>query len=103
MHKALAAAETLQKERGISVEVIDPRTMVPLDKQTIYDSVRRPGRLVILDEEPKTGSASAEIAARVVEDMFDYLDAPIKRVCGPDTPIPFSPPWSRFGYPRKRA
>src|SRR5208283_3679488 len=89
VHKALSAADMLQKEKGLSIEVIDPRTIVPLDKQTIYDSVRKTGRLVIMDEEPKTGSAAAEIAALVADEAFDFLDAPIKRVCAPDTPIPF--------------
>ncbi len=99
VHRALAAAETLQKEKGISVEVIDPRTLVPLDKQAIYDSVEKTGRLVIMDEEPKTGSAAGEIAALVAEEAFDFLDAPIVRVCAPDTPIPFSPPLEDFWIP----
>jgi pyruvate/2-oxoglutarate/acetoin dehydrogenase E1 component len=99
VHQALAAAEKLQKEKGISVEVIDPRTVVPLDKQAIYDSVKKTGRLVIMDEEPKTGSASAEIAALVAEEAFDYLDAPIKRVCAPVTPVPFSPVLEKFWIP----
>jgi pyruvate/2-oxoglutarate/acetoin dehydrogenase E1 component len=99
VHRALAAAEKLQKEKGISLEVIDPRTVVPLDKQAIYDSVRKTGRLVIMDEEPKTGSASAEIAALVAEEAFDLLRAPIKRVCAPVTPVPFSLPLEKFWMP----
>ena len=90
VHRALAAAEKLS-QKGISIEVIDPRTLVPLDKQTIINSVKKTGRLVIMDEEPKTGSAAGEISAIIAEEAFDYLDAPIKRVCAPDTPIPFSP------------
>ena len=89
VQRALAAAEKLQKD-GISIEVVDPRTLAPLDKQTIIESLRKTGRLVIMDEEPKTESASSEIAAIIAEEAFDYLDAPIKRVCAPDTPIPFS-------------
>lgn len=99
VHRALAAADRLQKEKGISLEVIDPRTVVPLDKQTIYDSVKKTGRLVIMDEEPKTGSASAEIAALVAEEAFDLLDAPIKRVCAPNTPVPFSQVLEKFWIP----
>jgi len=99
VHRALAAAGKLQKEKDISIEVLDPRTVVPLDKQAIYDSVRKTGRLVIMDEEPKTGSASAEIAALVAEEAFDYLDAPIKRVCAPNTPVPFSPVLEKFWMP----
>jgi len=90
VHRALAAAAKLQ-EKGISIEVIDPRTLVPLDKQTIIDSVKKTGKLVIIDEEPKTGNAASEISAIVAEEAFDFLDAPIKRVCAPDTPVPFSP------------
>ena len=98
VQRALSAAEQLQ-EKGLSVEVIDPRTLVPLDKQTIIDSVRRTGRLVIMDEEPITGSAAAEIAAVIVDEAFDLLDAPVKRVCAPDTPIPFSPVLENFWMP----
>jgi pyruvate/2-oxoglutarate/acetoin dehydrogenase E1 component len=89
VHRALAAADKLQ-EKGISVEVIDPRTLMPLDKQTIIDSIKKTGKLVVMDEEPITGSAAGEIVAIIAEEAFDLLDAPIKRVCAPDTPIPFS-------------
>ena len=98
VHRALAAAGRLQ-EQGISVEVIDLRTLVPLDTQAIIRSVEKTGRLVIMSEEPKTGSLAAEIAAVVAEEAFDSLDAPIKRVCAPDTPIPFSPTLERFWMP----
>ncbi|MFC1950133.1 alpha-ketoacid dehydrogenase subunit beta, partial [Chloroflexota bacterium] len=90
VHRALAAAEKLQ-EKGISIEVVDPRTWVPLDTQTILDSVRKTGRLVVMTEEGKTGSAAGEISAIVAEEAFDSLDAPIKRVCGPNTPVPACP------------
>ena len=90
VHRALAAAAKLQ-EKGISTEVIDLRTVEPLDEQAIIDSVKKTGRLVIMDEEPKKGSVASEIAAIVAEEAFDFLDAPIKRVCGPNTTIPFSP------------
>ena len=102
VHRALSASETMQRERGISVEVIDPRTVVPLDKETIYGSIKKTGRLVIMDEEPRTGSAAAEIAALAADEAFDYLDAPIKRVCAPDTPIPFSPPLEDFWMPDEK-
>jgi pyruvate/2-oxoglutarate/acetoin dehydrogenase E1 component len=90
VHRALAAADTLQ-EQGISIEVLDPRTLVPLDKQTIIDSVKKTGKLVIMSEEPVTGSTAGEISAIVADEAFDFLKAPIKRVCAPDTPVPFSP------------
>jgi pyruvate dehydrogenase E1 component beta subunit len=98
VHRALAAAAKLQ-EKGISIEVIDPRTLVPLDKQTILDSVKKTGRLVIMTEECKTGSSAAEISAIVAEEAFDHLDAPIKRVNCPDTPVPFSPVLEKFYMP----
>jgi pyruvate/2-oxoglutarate/acetoin dehydrogenase E1 component len=98
VHRALNAAAKLQ-EKGVSVEVIDPRTIVPFDKQAIFESVKKTARLVIMDEEPKTGSAASDIAATVAEEAFDLLDAPIKRVCAPDTPIPFSPVLEKFWMP----
>jgi pyruvate dehydrogenase E1 component beta subunit len=101
VHKALAAAEQLAKE-GISVEVIDPRTLSPLDKDTITKSVRKTGRIVIVSEDCKTAGVSAEIAAVVAEEALNYLDAPIKRVVEPDTPIPFSPPMEQFVIPNEK-
>jgi len=98
VHRALEAATTLQ-EQGISLEVIDPRTLVPLDKQAIIDSVRKTGRLVVISEEPRTGSWAAEVSATIAEEAFDFLDAPIKRVCAPDTPVPFTPVQERFWTP----
>ena len=98
--RALAAAEKLQ-EKGISIEVIDPRSIVPLDKQAIIDSVKKTRKLVIMDEEPKTGSAAGEISAIVADEAFNLLDAPIKRVCAIDTPIPFSPPLEEFWMPNE--
>ena len=83
----------------MSIKVIDPRTLVPLDKETIINSVKKTGKLVIMDEEPKTGGAAGEIAAIVAEEAFDLLDAPIKRVCAPNTPVPFSPPLEKFWMP----
>jgi len=102
VHKALAATESLEKE-GISVEVVDPRTLTPLDKRTIVDSVKKTGRIVIVSEDCKTAGVSAEIAAVVAEEAIDYLDAPIKRVTALDTPIPFSPPLEQFVIPNEKA
>jgi len=101
VHKALAAAHKLRKQ-GISVEVIDPKTLVPLDKQAIIKSVKKTGRIVIVTEDCKTAGVSAEIAAIVAEEALDYLDAPIKRVAEPDTPIPFSPPLEQFVIPNEK-
>jgi pyruvate/2-oxoglutarate/acetoin dehydrogenase E1 component len=101
VHKTLEAAQELRKQ-GISVEVIDPRTLVPLDKQAIIKSVKKTGRIVIVTEDCKTAGISAEIAAVVAEEALDYLDAPIKRVAEPDTPIPFSPPLEQFVIPNEK-
>lgn len=90
VHKSLAAAETLAKE-GINIEVVDPRSLKPLDMKTILASVKKTKHLVLVNEAPKTGNALTEIGLRVVEEAFDYLEAPPVRVCAPDTPIPFSP------------
>lgn len=88
---ALAAAERLAAD-GIEAEVLDPRTIVPLDEDAILASVARTGRLVVVDEAPVSGSAASEIAARVAERGFRHLRAPILRVARDDTPVPFSPP-----------
>jgi acetoin:2,6-dichlorophenolindophenol oxidoreductase subunit beta len=89
--EALAAAEELAAD-GIEVEVIDPRTLVPLDRETIAASVARTHRLVVAHEAVEHGGAGAEIASQVQHDCFDDLDAPVERVGAPFTPIPFSPP-----------
>jgi len=102
VHKALEAAKTLEKE-GISVEIVDPRTLTPLDKKAIIGSVKKTGRLVIVTEDCKTAGVSAEIAAIVAEEAIDYLDAPIKRVAEPDTPIPFSPTLEQYVIPDEKA
>src|SRR6202049_1432865 len=104
VHEALAAAEEFAKE-GISVEVVDPRTLVPLDKDTIRGSVQKTGRLVIADEAGPTAGFSAEVAAVCTEDAatFERLQAPVKRVCALQVPIPYSPILEGHVFPdRKR-
>ena len=91
VHAALAAAEELAKE-GIEVEVVDPRTLVPLDRDTILDSVRRTGRLVVVDETHLSCGVTSEISAIVAEEGFSALRAPILRVATPDIPVAFSKP-----------
>jgi len=88
--KALVAAKDLEKE-GIDAEVIDPRTLVPFDKQTLAASIKKTGRLVTVEASCRTCGVGAEMAAIAVEEAFDYLDAPIARVAAPDTPAPFAP------------
>ena len=102
VQKALRAAEMLEKD-GVSVEVVDPRTLTPLDRETISNSVKKTGKIVIVSEDCKTAGVSAEIAATIAEKALDYLDAPIKRVTAPDTPIPFSPPLEQFIIPNEQS
>jgi pyruvate dehydrogenase E1 component beta subunit len=90
VHYALNAAEKLSEE-GISVELVDPRTLSPLDEDTILESVRKTHRLVIVHEEVKFAGSGAEIAAMVAEKAIDYLDGPILRVAAPFSPVPFAP------------
>jgi pyruvate/2-oxoglutarate/acetoin dehydrogenase E1 component len=103
VQEALAAAETLAAE-GISVEVVDPRTLVPLDQETIRKSVRKTGRLLVADEAGPTAGASAEIATLVVEDpeTFACLKAPPKRVCALQVPIPYSPVLEDYVFPDRK-
>ena len=95
---ALRAADDLARH-GIECEVIDPRTLKPLDTQTVLASVAKTGRLVIADPAPRTCGAAAEISARVCEEAFASLRSPIARVCAPDIPIPFSQALERLIYP----
>lgn len=101
VHTALGAAEKLAAD-GISLEVVDPRTLYPLDGETIIESVKKTNRLVILHEEVKFAGSGAEIAAHVAEHAFDYLDAPILRVAAPYCPIPFSPPLEQAYIPSEQ-
>jgi acetoin:2,6-dichlorophenolindophenol oxidoreductase subunit beta len=100
VHEALAAADELATH-GISVEVVDPRTLVPLDKDTIRQSVQKTGRLVIADEAGPTAGFAAEVAAVVTEDAatFARLKAPVKRICALQVPIPYSPVLENHVFP----
>ncbi len=95
----LAAAEKLA-EHGIEAEVIDLCSLVPMDIETILDSVRKTGRLVCVEEGIRTGGVGAEIAAQVAEHAYEYLDAPIRRVAAADVPIPFSPALEPVALPQ---
>jgi pyruvate dehydrogenase E1 component beta subunit len=98
--RALSAADKLAGN-GISLEVVDPRTLSPLDEETILNSVKKTHRLLIVHEEVKFAGSGAEIAAMVAEKAFDYLDAPIVRVGAPFTPVPFSPPLEQEFIPNE--
>jgi len=95
---SMEAANKLEKE-GIQAEVIDPRTLKPLDLDTILESVKKTGRAVIVHEACKTGGFGGEVAALIMENAFDYLDAPVKRVAGIDSPIPYAEPLYRAVIP----
>jgi pyruvate dehydrogenase E1 component beta subunit len=98
VHQSLAAARALAAE-GIEAEVVDPRTLSPLDEDTILSSVQKTHRLVIVDEDNPRCSCATDIAAMVADKGFDLLDAPIKMVTAPHTPVPFSPPLEQFYVP----
>lgn len=98
VHVALGAAETLAKE-GIEAEIVDLRTLKPLDEKTLLGSVEKTGKVIILHEAWRTTGFGAEVAAVIAEKAFDYLDAPITRVTAPDTPAPFSPVLESFFMP----
>ena len=90
MHYCLEAAEEMSAD-GVDVEVVDLRTLTPLDKDTVLESVKKTGKLLIVHEDNITGGVGAEIAAFVAEEAFEHLDGPISRLCGPDVPtMPFA-------------
>lgn len=99
---AMKAADSLA-EKGVEVEVVDLRTLAPLDKETILDSVRKTGRLVVLHEATRTGGLAGEICAIVAEEALSCLKAPFRRITAPDIPVPFSPPLEQFYIPDDRA
>lgn len=101
VHVALEAAEALAHE-GIQVEVVDLRSLMPFDTETIYASVKKTSKVIVLHEDNKTGGVGAEIAARLSEECFDHLDGPIVRIAAPDTPVPFSTPLEEFFLPNAK-
>ncbi len=102
LHEALAAAEEVSRE-GIDAEIVDLRTLFPPDRQTILDSVKKTGKVLIVHEDTKTGGLGGELAAIVAEDAFEYLDGPIMRVAGPDVPaMPYNQGMEEFFMPDAR-
>ncbi len=98
LHVALEAAEAAARD-GIAVEVLDLRTLLPLDQEAILETAARTGKVIVLHEATRTGGPGGEIAALVAEKAFEYLDAPVMRVAPPDTPVPYSPPLEEFFLP----
>jgi 2-oxoisovalerate dehydrogenase E1 component beta subunit len=99
VHIALEAAEILARE-GIELEILDLRTLLPLDEEAIATTVRRTNRVIILHEDTKTGGIAGEISAIINERAFDDLDGPIIRITARDTPVPFSPPLEEYFLPK---
>jgi 2-oxoisovalerate dehydrogenase E1 component beta subunit len=98
---ALDAAEELEKE-GLDLEVLDLRTLAPLDREAILKSVRKTGKALVLHEASRTGGIGGEIAAIIAEEAFEWLDAPVVRVASLDTPVPYSPPLEEYYLPQTR-
>jgi len=92
VHQCLKAAQTLEEEDDLQVEVLDLRSLAPLDRQAITASVKRTNKVLIVHEDTLTGGIGAELAAIIAEDLFEYLDGPITRVAAPDIPFPYAPP-----------
>lgn len=90
LHVALEAASRLEAD-GISLEVLDLRTIKPLDEEAILATVRKTNRVIVLSEEQVTGSVAGDVAARIAQNAFEWLDGPVHRLCCPDTPVPYSP------------
>jgi len=99
VHKSLEAAETLASEHGVEVEVLDLRTLAPLDDEAIVASVKKTNRVLVVHEDTRTGGLAGEIAARVNELCFEWLDAPVRRVAAHDVPLPYAPPLEDFVLP----
>ena len=92
VHAALKVADRMAEEDGASVEVVDLRTLLPLDRETVCASVRKTSKVLLVHEDTRTAGMAGELAISITESVFEYLDGPIVRVTAPDTPIPYSPP-----------
>ena len=101
VHTAIEAAELLTKE-GIELEILDLRTLAPLDREAIGNTVRKTNKVIVLHEDTRTGGIAGEIAAIINEEVFDDLDGPIVRITAMDTPVPFSPPQEERFLPNLR-
>lgn len=99
VHFSLEAADIVAKEDGVETKVVDLRTLLPLDKELILESVKSSGKVLIVHEDTLTGGIGSEIAALISEHAFEYLDAPIKRVASLDAPVPFAPPLEEYYLP----
>jgi len=98
--KALEAAQQVEKEDGLSVEVLDLRSLLPMDDEAIIATVKKTNRVLIVHEDTRTGGVAGEITARITESAFEWLDAPILRVTAADVPLPYSPPLEDYVLPQ---
>jgi pyruvate/2-oxoglutarate/acetoin dehydrogenase E1 component len=101
LYPCLEAAEALERERGARAEVIDLRSLLPLDREAIVASARKTGKVMVVHEDTRTGGIAGEIAATINEEAFDHLDGPVLRVTAPDTPVPYAAPLEDFFLPNK--
>jgi 2-oxoisovalerate dehydrogenase E1 component beta subunit len=99
VHTADEAARRLESD-GVSVEIVDLRSILPWDRQAVLESVRKTSKVLVLHEDTHTGGFGAEIAATVAEEAFEHLDAPVRRLTAPDTPVPFAPPLEKAFIPQ---
>ena len=99
VYTAAEAAATLESE-GISVQVLDLRTLIPWDREAVLEAARQTSKVLVLHEDTRTGGFGAEIAATIAEEAFEHLDAPVKRIAAPDSPVPFSPPLEQAFIPQ---
>jgi 2-oxoisovalerate dehydrogenase E1 component beta subunit len=102
VQRSIEAATKVEAARGVTIEVIDLRTLNPLDKETILESVRRTGKVLVVHEDTLTGGFGAEIAAIIATEVFDRLDAPVLRVAAKDTPVPYGPELESAMLPQER-
>ena len=101
LYQALEAADVLAREAGLQTEVVDLRSLLPLDKDAILSTAKKTGKVLVVHEDTRTGGIAGEIAAIINEEVFEYLDGPVLRVTAPDTPVPYSPPLEEFFLPNK--
>lgn len=101
VHQSQQAAQQLEDEDGLSVEIVDLRTLSPLDRDTIFESVKKTNRVLLVQEDKFTGGIMSDVSAQITENLFSYLDAPVMRVTAPDTPVPYAPTLEQFYMPNK--
>ena len=99
VYTAEEAAQQLEGD-GVSVEILDLRTLIPWDKEAVLESVAKTSKVLVLHEDTRTGGFGGEIAATIAEEAFEELDAPVRRIAAPDTPVPFSPPLEKAFIPQ---